>query len=184
MVEYRFLRTTLVAAAPFIPALGALAQLGLDSDSFASAVVPLAKRDPLIEVQGGYFQRYPNEGIRHGTQGWAPTKGHRYTIINEAGETLWAWIEITVSAGNTVRIIDPNGPWAEKIRLGPGESVQIGNIPTHSGTARAYARCNEIGENCAGDLGAATKWAWTTDPSEHVGNIGINLSLGRSSSIL
>lgn len=129
MVKYNFLGAGLAAAVLFMPALGAPGQLGQISASFASVVVPLAKRGSLIEVQGGYFQRYPNEG----TQGWTPTEGHRHTIVNKAGATVWVWIEITVWGEPTVKVNEPSAPWAEKIRLGPGESVQIGE---HSYTLR------------------------------------------------
>jgi hypothetical protein len=86
---------------------------------------------------------------------------------------------MTVFPDPIVKINEPNAPWAEKIKLGPGESIQFGDIPTHSGTARAYAWCTESGENCAEILvlrrNGNGRWSFRTQ-----NNIGINLTLGRS----
>jgi len=189
MVKNSFSGVALAAALLSMPTLGAPGNLEQNLPSFPAVVAPVAplvKRDPLIELSdrwpGAYFYRYPNEGARKIIQGYTPIDGKRFTIVNEAGETMWVWIEATVYHEDIVKITEPNAPWAEKIKIGPGESVQFGSLPIHSGTVRAYARCTESGENCAGDLGAATKWEWTINPAGHIGNIGINLSLGTSGS--
>jgi len=45
----------------------------------------------------------------------------------------------------TFKVPDLDAPEAQKGNLQPGESVQVSNLPSNSGSFRAYARCDEEG---------------------------------------
>jgi hypothetical protein len=192
----RFLKPATMAAvaACATHTLGAFGQVGKNSIPIALAASP-----PSIELRdrssrrGGSFvefgaaplwegsvvHKYANEDDRLATQGWKSVGGIRFTIINTTPEPLWVWIETT--RGATYWVKDPDAPWGlfNKIKIQAGESIQISNLPQHSGTVRAYARCNEEGTACAGDEGTATKWEWTTSPQNNGSHIvGLNPSLG------
>jgi hypothetical protein len=82
---------------------------------------------------------------------------HRHKSYARA---LWIWIEIDTAIGEfaTFEVTDPDSPEAQKIKLQPGESVKVSNLPNHSGSFRAYARCDEEGPGWAGHEDAAIKW--------------------------
>lgn len=82
---------------------------------------------------------------------------HRHKSYARA---LWIWIEIDTAIGEfaTFEVPDPDSPEAQKIKLQPGESVKVSNLPNHSGSFRAYARCDEEGPGGAGHEDAAIKW--------------------------
>jgi hypothetical protein len=197
MTKYSLLQSAIVAAAValFVPAFCVPVEGGENSTSIIPALAPaielntrsiLNKRgSSFVNVgaascfQGAFVHKYVNEKVRHETQ--ERTSRTRFTAINETPEPLWIWIEIRIG-DDTFRVPDPDATWTQKIKIDPGESVQVGNIPIHSGNIRAYARCNENGVQCAGDEGTATKWEWTTEPEpdKTPNTAGINLSLGTS----
>jgi hypothetical protein len=195
MVKYRLCQATIIAAALAFaaPALGAPAQAG-DSTSIASALAPppelfarttLSKRGAHFTALGadGHWQdavvnKYASESDRYANQEYRSEGGTRYTVVNDTPERLFIWIETTRI--DTYKVKDPEAPWTHKIKIEPGESVQISNLPSHTGAVRAYAGCNDHGLECAGHEGAATKWEWTIDANNHPGALGINISLGLS----
>jgi hypothetical protein len=204
MSKYNLIQSAIVAAAValFVPALCAPMEGGENPTSiisaFVSALALKVKSTPskrgvstsFVDLgmgdlyQGAIIQKYPDEVGRQTIQ-WR-TSRTRFTIVNETPEILWIWIETTLSKPPSQPIFSvpdpdaPGGPGPHKIKIARGQSIQISNIPTHCGINRAYARCDENGQQCAGHEGAATKWEWSTEPGpdEKPNTIGINLSLG------
>ncbi|KAE9366795.1 Osmotin, thaumatin-like protein [Stipitochalara longipes BDJ] len=167
--------TVAVAFALIVPALGAPTQAGDNATLVASTLgspgEPIARS--ILNKRGDHFtdfganaywkdavgHKYANEADRYENQGRKSIGGTRFTVINNTPQSL------------------SRRTWDRNFKIRPGESIQISNLPSHTGAIRAYAQCNEQGLDCAGHEGAATKWEWTTDPNGHVGALGINISL-------
>jgi hypothetical protein len=194
MTRYNLIQSSIVAAvlATVVLILGAPAQGADNSTSFVTTLAPplqlhgrsTSSKSTFVELgaDGGYqdavVQKYGSEGLRQATQGWSPHGARRFTVVNETPEPLWIWLETTLPGFPIFTIPNPDARWVPKIKIHPGESLQISNMPTHTGAIRAYARCDERGLDCASEEGAATKWEYTFEPGGKPNLVGINLSLG------
>lgn len=191
MVKYNLRGFAIIAATL---ALVVPTQAGENSTSVIPSIPPafeisarsiLSKRgDSFIDLGahgdwgGAVVRKYANEETRRATQGWS--SGIRTTVMNDTSETMWVWLEATMNKITFV-IPDPDAREIRKVKIGPGESVQMSNMPIgHSGAVRGYARCNENGLNCAGDEGTQTKWEWTALTGYKEGLVWINPSIGTS----
>jgi hypothetical protein len=124
-----------------------------------------------------YITIYPNEAARNSAQaGTGREDDLRISVRNEETQPVWVWAEHNNNDGH-IDILHPDRPWERKIKLNPGESLEMGHFPEpsvrpgdgskFSGSIRAYRGCNEIGEQCADQLDATTKFEYAADPYGH-----------------
>lgn len=130
------------------PTLPSLLELNARSAFVREAPSPNLDTWPLQKLSRCCFpqirKRRPPSGNSRAEVSWRYAL-HRH---NSYARALWIWFETAIGEFTTFKVPDPDAPEAQKIKLQPGESVQVSNarkLRGRSGLRRPRGCCDQVG---------------------------------------